>query len=201
MPDAEPVQVEAVTTMKHGDTKNEELDEEEAAMNDSTQVPAVPVVEIDWRLSLPAFLRYGLDLDQPEENQPEASTSAVNESGEAEDPDAPPKMSKNAAKKAARMAKADAAKGARRAAEKLRAKEKKYAQQAEFNEGKMTAEEAAEYEIKKKEKAAKMRLRQKGEKVKDEDTWQGGIVIDLAFDHLMVEPVSLDRRRWRLASD
>ena len=163
-------------------------DEEEAAMNEETPVVAAAKEEIedDWRLRLPAFLRSNLNISQPEEpTVQEASTSTLPAGT-----DAPNPLSKNAMKKAAKVAKMEEGKLARRAEEKERNKARKLAQKAEFTSGNMTPEEAAEYLEKQKERIDKLKVKQRGGRAKDKDAWKGGLVIDLAFDELMQPGVS-----------
>lgn len=146
-------------------------------------------VEEDWRLRLPAFLRSNLNIPETEELKvSEASTSTL-----PVDFNAPNPLSKNAMKKAAKLAKMEETKLARRAEEKQKAKARKVSQKAEYKAGNMTPEEAAEYLERQKERTDKLRARQRGGRAKDKDAWKGGLVIDLAFDELMQPGVGVGR--------
>ena len=162
------------------------LIEDEEAKNDETK-PAPKLVEDDWRLRLPAFLRSNLDLTAKEEPEPEASTSA---NPGILDPNAPNPLSKNAMKKAAKLARMEAQKPNRRAQEKDKAKARKASQKADYEAGKMTPEEAAEYLERVRDRTDKLNAKQRGGRVKDKDAWRGGLIVDLGFDDLMNQGVS-----------
>jgi hypothetical protein len=168
------------------------LNEEEEAMNVVTKQASKPV-EDDWRLRLPAFLRSNLDLATKEEPLPEASTSS---NPDVIDPNAPNPLSKNAMKKAAKLARMEAQKPNRRAQEKEKAKARKASQKADYEAGKMTAEEAAEYLERVRDRTDKLNAKQRGGRVKDKDAWRGGLIIDLGFDDLMNQGVSRPGSCW-----
>lgn len=170
------------------------VDEEEEAMNDQLAQDQQTPEQDDWRSRLPAFLRSNLEPEHVHHDPtPAAASSSTQKAVEmnADDSTTPAPLSKNAIKKAAKQARIEAEKSSRRAYEKEKAKARKAAQKAEFESGQMTPEQVEAYELKRKERNEKLRAKQKGGKVKDEEAWKGGIVIDLGFDELMTEAVSL----------
>lgn len=111
-----------------------------------------------------------------------ASTSALDEPPtESPTPDTPLPLSKNAQKKAAKLAKYIAEKAARRAHEKQVKKVKKAAFSAKRDAGELDPDEL---ELDEERKRVRKRMKKNGK-----DAWKGKIVIDLGFDDMMIEKV------------
>lgn len=126
---------------------------------------------------------------------PLASTSAL-PSG-----DAPP-LSKNQLRKLRKQAEYEASKVERRAAERDRKRAKRAKEVAELKAGTLPPERLEQLERKKQEKRLKDQARAQGMLADLSDPnagWKGGLVIDLAFDELMNEQVSLAGNRDKSA--
>jgi tRNA (guanine9-N1)-methyltransferase len=127
-----------------------------------------------------------MDEEEAVHAQPVASTSKLPSAAEAPGTAGP---SKSSLKKAARQARFEATKQHRRQAEEERKKARDAQRRQDLKDGKLSVEEIEAMQAKRKAKEIKKR----GGKshVTDEDCWQGGVIMDLGFDDLMLESVSL----------
>lgn len=182
----------------------EESYDEEAAMNSAKPSPLEskevtggkkdPGTSEAAPFWLPAFLRSNTEetASSPiSDTLPVSGTDSKVKCAADEDETEAPKMSKNAMKREAKRARWEATKLDRRQAEKDRRRDKRAADKAEFDSGTMTPEEKEAYEQRRQHRQQKNKARLKGGLAKEEDAWKGGIIIDLGFDELMLEGVSL----------
>jgi tRNA (guanine9-N1)-methyltransferase len=124
---------------------------------------------------------------------PSTTSSVLAATSQDANPDEPPKLSKNAIKKAAKRARAESEKLVRRAAEKERRKANAAKRKADMQAGLLSHEEVDEIRKRQEAKRLRNKVRAKGGNVvkDDEQTFKGGIVIDCGFDELMSEQVSV----------
>lgn len=124
---------------------------------------------------------------------PSKPSSVVAATSQNANADEPPKLSKNAIKKAAKRARAESEKLVRRAAEKERRKANAAKRKADMQAGLLSPEEVEEIRKRQEAKRLRNKVRAKGGNVvkDDEQTFKGGIVIDCGFDELMSEQVSV----------
>jgi hypothetical protein len=124
---------------------------------------------------------------------PSTTSNVVAATSQDANPDEPPKLSKNAIKKAAKRARAESEKLVRRAAEKERRKANAAKRKADMQAGLLSQEEVDEIRKRQEAKRLRNKVRAKGGNVvkDDEQTFKGGIVIDCGFDELMSEQVSV----------